>query len=260
MIRILWAALLTFASGASLAVAPPTYRLNTTAGGYVSTVDNICAIGEEDFNKVLCPKYGGNCKLTGSKWIGFRRYATDDKFAFTFDGASEPSVVCKGTYWECARGRPDGTGCGEWKVVNAVDYRTWGWGLCPKGTLFVEATQECGCPHGMDWEASVGACRPIRDKNSDRPELDVCRGNPIYPLTGAKVQSVPLLSFGGRSLGLRYSTRRALSEVGTFVSRGQVLVAPAGAGPQWSFDFERVFYYPDGSQIYLGGDQWDYFQ
>lgn len=145
-------------------------------------------------------------------------------------------------------------------VVNAIDYRTWGWGICPKGTLFVEATQECGCPHGMDWEASVGACKPIRDKNSDRPDLDVCRGNPIYPLTGAKVQSVPLLNFGGRSIGLRYSTRRALSEAGTFVSRGQVLVAPAGAGPQWTFDFERLFYYSNGSQIYLGDDQFDYFK
>ncbi len=106
----------------------------------------------------------------------------------------------------------------------------------------------------------MGDCRPIRDKNSDRPELDVCRGNPIYPLTGAKVQTVPLLTFGGRALGLRYSTRRALSANGTFVGRGEVLVSPAGAGPQWSFDFERVFYYSGGNQIYLGHDQWDYFK
>ncbi len=91
-----------------------------------------------------------------------------------------------------------------------------------------------------------------------RPDLDLCRGNPIYPLTGAKTSTVSLLDLPGLPLTLNYSTRKALAaDSSTYLGRGLVLQPPAGAGPQWSLNIEREFYFGNPAQIYLGNDKWE---
>lgn len=84
-------------------------------------------------------------------------------------------------------------------------------------------------------------------------------GHPVYPTTGAKSRTVLLTSIAGIELKLNYSTSKSLSQ-GTYYDPGQVLPPPAGAGPMWSLNIQKLFYVRGPyQQVYLGNDTWDVF-
>lgn len=101
---------------------------------------------------------------------------------------------------------------------------------------------------------------PIRDRNKDQINKETCGGNPIYPLTGAKSNSLILTVFAGHEIRLEYSTRKALGNATSYFDAGQVVPPPAGAGPMWSINIQKQFYRASPYQmIYLGGGKWDMF-
>ena len=93
------------------------------------------------------------------------------------------------------------------------------------------------CPMGTLWISSTGIqCKPIVDTD----HCPICRnqfqpsfGNPIFPLTGARIQSQDLgVSLAGRPIQITYDTTRRLP-----VDEGKInftLQPPASFGPLWT--------------------------
>ena len=86
---------------------------------------------------------------------------------------------------------------------------------CVAGKVWNEATFSCGCPPHMKWVDAAASCIPVveidRTKKPLSCEASPGYGNPIYPLTGTKRESIDLgLHIGGQLLTLTYdSARRA---------------------------------------------------
>lgn len=92
---------------------------------------------------------------------------------------------------------------------------------------------------------SAGACANIVDVYSGLQDCPACQGrlfggNPIYPMTGAKTETVPTdLSIGGQSLYLTYDTlRQMVAKADGLTSAAQLKDLPS-FGPLWSSSFHK---------------------
>jgi len=90
-----------------------------------------------------------------------------------------------------------------------------------------------------------GGCANIIDIYSGLQDCPVCQGrlsggNPIYPMTGAKMETVPTgLSVGGQSLYLTYDTlRQMVAKADGLLSAAQFKDLPS-LGPLWSSSFHK---------------------
>lgn len=242
-------------SGVASAVMPTSYPVGLSSGGsvVVSSPAEACSAWVSDYNKT----YSEFRRYNGMTWVGFRTYTDGNGNVNTFDGATQFSVVCKGSWQACMSG--GGPTCGAWET-QPIATASVSYGRCPTGTQFSEAAQDCVCRAGMTWEPSVGECRASRDKNTDKKEADMCVGHPIYPLTGAKSKVVALLTLPGLQLNIEYSTRKALGQTNVGYGPGHIAPPPAGAGPLWSLNVQKVLLREAPSRaIFLGAEKWDSF-
>jgi uncharacterized protein RhaS with RHS repeats len=110
------------------------------------------------------------------------------------------------------------TGPGSWyckvKFVT-VNVQTGELNEAESGTRDMEAAlgPSCTppCPPGFNWDTARGGCYRHKDVYQGEPQACPKKKNPIYPLTGVKVQDVDLgASVGGHALTLTYDSSTRL--------------------------------------------------
>lgn len=117
------------------------------------------------------------------------------------------------------------------------------------------STDSCVCKPTYELVTEVGDIGPrlvcgkvgsVKERIKKRPMKQLCRGNPIYPLTGAKKQVVDLsLRVAKHALMLTYDTtdRLPVSVASPLATRASTAkpasIAPPGFGPLWSSSLHR---------------------
>jgi len=104
--------------------------------------------------------------------------------------------------------------------------------------MFDEASRQCVCREG-EFVPEVGRCIKPRDRfwNAD---CDTCFGNPIYPLLGAKRQSIEFGGFAGLALSATYDSIRKVPQSDPS-ELGFIRPAPTSFGVGWESSLHKSF-------------------
>jgi len=104
--------------------------------------------------------------------------------------------------------------------------------------MFDAASRQCVCREG-EFVPEVGRCIKPRDRfwNAD---CDTCFGNPIYPLLGAKRQSIELGGFAGLALSATYDSIRKVPQSDPN-ELGYIRPAPTSFGMGWESSLHKSF-------------------